>query len=122
MKARWILFRALLLVLVVSPTAMWALPRTLSLPSCQTPKHQIRTSYDGHGHRTTHQLVASLPGHHGPATRLHRKRGKKISISRGFVIAQGSSATSRYRFSKVSVCMWDQDNPNPSRGPPALSL
>lgn len=122
MKARSILFRALLVVLVVSPTAMLALPQALSVRSCQTPQPQIRTRYEAQGHRTTHLLVASLPGHHGPATRLHRNRGKKISVQRGFVTTQGSPASSRHLFSNASVCMLDQDGPNPSRGPPALSI
>lgn len=120
MKARWIIFGALLLALAVSPPALRAMPRALSVSSCKTSKSQIRTNHAGRP-KLQREVAYSLPAHR-PATRLHRNRGKKLSIERGFVRAQGFSAPSRYVFSMPRARLQDLDGPNPSRGPPTQSL
>lgn len=122
MKARWIIFRVLLLVLVVSPTSMRAMPRVMPVVPCQIAKSEIRTTYDKQRHRAPREVAYSLPGQHRPAPRLHRNRGKKISIERGLVALSGSSAPSRYIFSIVSAPLDGREGPNPPRGPPAQAL
>ncbi len=123
MNARRIIFGALLLALTLSPSALRATSRSLSARSCQAGKPRIHTSHVRQAPKSPHRVSVSVPGHRGPAARLHRKRGKKISIERGLAIAQGSSAPSRYLFSLAPVRVQDPDGPNPSRGPPAqLSL
>lgn len=122
MKARWIILRALLLALVVSPSALRAMPRLLSVPSCQNAKSQIRANHARQKHKTGLEVAYSQPGHHRPAQRMHRIRGKKIGIERGFIAGQGSSARNRYVFSVSRARLQDPDGPNPSRGPPSQSL
>lgn len=123
MNARRIIFGALLLALAVSSSAQRATGQSPSARSCHAGKPLIHTSYSRQARKSPRKVAVSLPGHRGPAARLHRKRGKKISIERGLAIAQGCSAPSRYLFSLAPVRMQDPDGPNPSRGPPAeLSL
>lgn len=128
MKTRGIIFGALLLALALSPSALRAMSRSSSAPSwsahsCQILKPQSHTSYGRQAQKSPHKIGASLPGHRGPAARLHRNRGKKISLQRGFAIARGCSEPSGYLFSLAPVRMQDPDGPNPSRGPPTeLSL
>lgn len=118
MKARRIILGALLLALVVSPSAMRAMSRSLSAPACQAPRPRIYTTHAGRTERAPRKVADSLPGQNRPAPRLHRIRGKKISIQRGFVAPQRCSAQSRYLFAMAPVTLEDPDGPNPSRGPP----
>lgn len=120
-KARWAIFGTLLLALSVSPTAMRAMPRTLSLFTPPTAKSQTHTNRVSHRHSEARKVVSSQPGHR-PATRLHKIRGKKLSVDRDVLNAQASSAPSQYVFSIARVRQQDTGGPNPSRGPPAQSL
>ena len=121
MKARWIIFGALLLALVVSAPAMRAMPRALRVSPCQASKSQTPANHAAGKVKPLREVTYSLPVHK-PATRLHRIRGKKLSIERGFMRAQGSSAPSGYVFSIAREPQQDSDGPNPSRGPPSQSL
>lgn len=122
MKVRWIILRALLLVLVVSPSAMRAMPRQLSIHACRTAKSHIRTTYNRQRHTVPQEVAYSQPGHNRPEPRMHRIRGKKVSIQRGFATAQAGSAPARYVLSISQALLQNPDGPNPSRGPPAQSL
>lgn len=122
MKARWIIFGALLLALVVSPSAMRAMPRVQRVFSpCQIAKSQIRGNYGKQRHKAPREVAYSLPGQHRPAPRLHRNRGKKINIQRGLMTMARCFAPCRYVFSITSAPLDVSDGPNPSRGPPAQS-
>jgi hypothetical protein len=123
MNARRIIFGALLLALTVSPSALRATSRSMSARSWQAGTPLIHTNYGRQARKSPDKVAVSLPGHRGPAARLHRKRGKKISIERGLAIAQGCSAPNCYLFSLAPVRLQDTHGPNPSRGPPTeLSL
>jgi hypothetical protein len=121
MKARWVIFGVFLLAVAVSPAAMRAVPLAPAFTSPPTTKFEIHTNYARHKHQSLRKVISSLPGHR-PATRLHRIRGKKLSIERAMLKAQGSSTPSRYVFSIAQVRPQNSDGPNPSRGPPASSL
>lgn len=121
MKARSFILRALLVAVVLAPFALRATARPLGAPSCRVSQLQFRdTPAVMQATGATEQLVASMPGHHGPTTRLHRIRGKKISIERGFTSAPRCLARTNVLFSAVSFIQQDIECPNPSRGPPSL--
>ncbi len=118
MKARSFIVRALLSALVLVPFAMRTSAKPLGALSCHVTKPQFRTVRAG-GHRALDQLVASMPGHHAPAPRLHRIRGKKISIQRGLVQMPRSFTPTHFLVLDARVGQHDMDGPNPSRGPPS---
>lgn len=118
MRVRWITFGALLLALVVSPSAARAMTHSLSGYACQPSTPQIGSGYR-HGQRSPWNIADSFPGHNRPVPRLHRIRGKKISIERGFAVAQARAAQGRYLFSISPTRQQNPDGPNPSRGPPS---
>lgn len=121
MKARSFILRALLIAVVLAPFALPATARPLGAHSCRVPKAQFRTAPEViQAPRPTEQLVASIPGHRGPTTRLHRIRGKKINIERGFASAPRCFARTRFLLSAVSLMQQELGSPNPSRGPPSL--
>ena len=120
MKARSFIVRVLLLALVLAPSAIRASARQLSPPSCRVAKWQSpasRASVKASGSLV--QLVASTPGHHAPAPRLHRFRGKKISIERGLVATPRRITSTHFLVSDARVSQMELDGPNPSRGPPS---
>ena len=120
MKARSLILRALLFAVVLAPSALRASARPLSAPSCTVLKPQVRAgSVRVNAVRTPDQLVAAMPGHHGPAPRLHRIRGKKISMQRGFASAPRCYARTVFLFSAESFAEQEMGGPNPSRGPPS---
>jgi len=121
MKARWIILGAVLLAFVVSPTAMPAMAHGLSVSPCRIAKSQSPASQARHRRQAMRAVAFSLPGHR-PATRLHRIRGKRLSIEQGLLKAQRSSAPSWYVFPVSQARLQDADGPNPSRGPPARVL
>lgn len=120
MKARNLIVRALLFGLVLAPSAMRMSARQLGASSCRVAKSQSRAS------RTSvktsgflDQFVAFTPGHHAPAPRLHRIRGKKISIEWGLIQAPRKHASTHFLFSDARIGQQKMDDPNPSRGPPS---
>ncbi|MGC1422235.1 MAG: hypothetical protein WA354_13255 [Terracidiphilus sp.] len=120
MKARIFILRALLFALVLAPSALRTSARPLGASSCRVAKPELRASHeDRRTGEVLDQLVASTPGNHAPATRLHRIRGKKISTQWGLVATPLSCAPSHFLVSDVRVCEQDMDGPNPSRGPPS---
>jgi hypothetical protein len=120
MKARSLILRALLFAVVLAPSALRASARPLGAPSCTVMKPQMRAGLVGvKAVRTPDRLVAAKPGHHGPAPRLHRIRGKKINIQSGFVSAPRCYARTVFLFSAESFIQPDMGGPNPSRGPPS---
>jgi hypothetical protein len=120
MKARSLILRALLFAVVLAPSALRTSARPLRAPSCTVLKPQKRAGLVGvKAVLTPDQLVAAMPGHHGPAPRLHRIRGKKISIQSGFVSAPRCHARTVFLFSAESFVQPDMGGPNPSRGPPS---
>ena len=124
MNARAFFVRALLLAVVLAPSAMRASVRPLGASLCRVPKPQLPAgSFKGHAGHTPDELVGWLPNHHGPTPRLHRIRGKKISIQRAFALAPRCYTRTSFLFSFASAVQQDMDGPNPSRGPPSqLSL
>jgi|ERR1700722_2506011 hypothetical protein len=122
MKARIFILGALLLALAVSPSAMRASSRALVVPSCHAPKSHVRVGHGRNAQGAPRKIAATLPGHHGPAPRMHRIRGKKISNQGIFVAASGRTAPRGYAFSPVLVSMQYPDGPNPSRGPPSTPV
>lgn len=122
MNARWIILRALLLALMaLSPSAMRATPPTLSVSPCQIARAQIRTSAPMQRQKMR-EVAYSLPGQHRPASRLHRNRGKKISIERDLIAGPGCLPPCQYIFATTPVPLDGREGPNPSRGPPVLTL
>ena len=128
MKARWIIFRTMLLALVVLlPSAMRATPRmpstqrALNVSPCQTVRPQIHAKGLRQRQRMR-EAAYSLPGQHRPASRLHRNRGKKINIERDRMAGPGCRFLRRYILSMAPAPLDAPDGRNPSRGPPALSL
>jgi hypothetical protein len=123
MKARSLILRALLFAVVLAPSALWASARSLGAPSCTVLKPQVRQVRTGWAGvktvRTPDQLMAAMPGHHSPAPRLHRIRGKKISMQRGFASAPRCYARMVFLFSAESIAEQEIGGPNPSRGPPS---
>ena len=120
MKARSLILRALLFAVVLAPSALRASARPVGAPSCTVLKSQLRAASAGaKAVRTPDQWVAGVPGHHGPAPRLHRIRGKKISVQRGFASASRCYARAVFLFSAESFVQPDMGGPNPSRGPPS---
>jgi len=67
-----------------------------------------------------HDLVASPLQHHKPATRVSRKRGKKISIQSSGLPATRCYSPGRYLVPFASAARQHPRGPNPSRGPPSL--
>jgi hypothetical protein len=122
MKARWLIFGVLLLAFVVSPSEMRAIPHVPRMYPCPIAKTRVRNNYARQSQRAPREVAYSLPGHHRPAPRLHRIRGKKISIERSFIAATGSALPSRYVFAISPASLEGPDGPNPSRGPPSQSL
>lgn len=120
MKARWIIFRVLLLVLVASPSAMRAMPRSLGGPACRIAR--IHASYARPAHQIMRGALYTLPPHHRPTPRLHRIRGKKISIQSSLIVAEGCPGQCRYSFLIYPARMQEPDGPNPPRGPPTSYL
>ena len=119
MKARIFIVRALLFAVVLAPLALRATAKPLSAPSCTALRPQLDTgSVAIKAIGVTEQLVASAPSHRGPTT-LHRIRGNKISIERGFASAPRCFARASFLFSAASFNQQDMDGPNPSRGPPS---
>ena len=119
MKARIFILGAMLLALAVSPSAMRAATGKLSAPSCHAPTHRHA------GRRSQaalHKLALTLPGHRNPSPRLHRIRGKKINAQSGFAFERGRTAPARYLFSFALIAPQIPGGPNPSRGPPQVSL
>ena len=120
MKTRAFFVGALLFAMVLAPSALRASARPLGASSCQLPKTQLHNrSFKAQRGHTSGVLLASLPGHHRPAPRLHRIRGKKIGIQRIFALTPRSDARANFLFSFASVIQQDLDGPNPSRGPPS---
>ena len=124
MKARRFIFQALLFALLLSPSSLLALPRPFGAPSCELPKAQFRVNHSARKTRTAPpELLAALPSDQRPAPRMHRIRGKKVSVEREFVLDLFHSEESRYQFTFSTVERQDSDGPNPPRGPPSkLSL
>ncbi len=120
MKARTLFVRALLFALVLLPFALRTSARPLGALSCRVAKAKLRVS-PAAGHAALVQLVASTPGHHAPAPRLHRIRGEKISIQMGMIQTPRGCTSTRCLISDARVCQQDMDGPNPSRGPPSLA-
>lgn len=122
MKARSFIVRALLFALVLAPSALRTSARPLGASSCGIAKPQLRANPVGG--RTAagalDQLVASTPSHHAPAPRLHRIRGKKISMQGGLGPTPRSCTAAHLLISDARVGQQDFDGPNPSRGPPSL--
>lgn len=119
MKARWVIFGALFLAAFVSPSAMRAMPRVSSVYPCLAAKSRILPTYQRQRQPAPREVAYSLPGQHRPASRLHRNRGKKISIERGLMTFAGCSAPRPYVFSPTTAPLDTPAGPNPSRGPPA---
>lgn len=124
MKARSFIVSALLFAIVLAPSALRASVSHLGEPSCRVAKPQLRASHvRARTCRTLSQLVASSPGHHAPAPRLHRIRGKRIGIQRSLLPASGSYTPTLFALSDAKIGRQELDGPNPSRGPPSsLSL
>jgi hypothetical protein len=122
MKARWVIFGVLLLAFVVSPSEMRAMPRVARVYPCLIAKARVGNNYARQRQRAPREVAYSLPGQHRPTPRLHRIRGKKISIGRTLIAAAGSSSPSRYIFAISPASLDGPDGPNPSRGPPSRSL
>jgi hypothetical protein len=119
MKARIFILGALLLAFAVSPSAMRASSRVIGVSSCHASTSNVRVRHGKNGLGAADRIAVKLPGHHAPAQRLHRIRGKKISVQRSLYLAAGRTALPGYVFSAVLVSMQDPDGPNPSRGPPS---
>jgi len=121
MKARSFIVRALLFALMLVPSALRTSARPLGASSCRIAKSQLRANpVGGQTAGALDQLVASAPGHHAPAPRLHRIRGKKISMQGGLVPTPRSYTAAHFLASDARVGQQDLDGPNPSRGPPSL--
>ena len=120
MKARSFVVRVLLLALVLAPSAIRASARQLGAPSCRVAKSKSPASrVGGRTSGSLIQLVASTPGHHAPAPRLHRFRGKKLNIERGLVSTPRRITSTHFLVSDARVSQMELDGPNPSRGPPS---
>jgi hypothetical protein len=120
MKARSLILRALLFAIVLAPSALRISARPLSAPSCRIPKVQLRSDHvNAKAASIPDRFVGSTAGHRTPAPRLHRIRGKKISIQNGFTSAPRCYAQTIFRFSAAPFVQQDMDGPNPSRGPPS---
>jgi hypothetical protein len=120
MKARAFFIRALLFAIVLAPSALRASARPLAAPLCSVPSPHLRAGSVGVKFVSApDQCLASTPGHHGPAPRLHRIRGKKISVQRGFASAPRCYASTGFLLSAASLVQQDMGGPNPSRGPPS---
>jgi hypothetical protein len=120
MKARSFIIRALLFAVVLTPFAMRMSARQLGAPSCRVVKsrsHASRARVEGSS--SLDQLVAFRPAHHAPAPRLHRIRGKKISIERGLAQTPRGYTPTHFLFSDAREGQQEVDGPNPSRGPPS---
>jgi hypothetical protein len=118
MKARSFVVRALLFALMLVPPALRTSARPLGALSYRVAKPQLRVSHAG-GQTALYQLVAPTPGHQAPAPRLHRIRGKKISIQSGLISTPRSYTPTHFLISDARVGQQDMDGPNPSRGPPS---
>jgi hypothetical protein len=66
--------------------------------------------------------VLAAPPHRSPAHRTHRLRGKRISVDTSFILVPARTSIKKQSSSTVTLHLRDLDGPNPSRGPPALSL
>ena len=120
MKAPSFIVRVMLFAVVLAPFALRASARPMGAPSCRIAKPHFRASHgSGQTDRSLDQLVAFLPGHHAPAPRLHRIRGKKISIERGLAPPPPCSTPMYFLVSDTYAGQQDMDGPNPSRGPPS---
>jgi hypothetical protein len=120
MKARSFIVRALLFALVLAPSAMRMSAKQLGVPSCRVAKshsHASRAGVKTGG--SLDQLVAFTPGRHAPSPRLHRIRGKKISIERGPVATPRRHTPTHFLIADARVGQQEMDGPNPSRGPPS---
>ena len=120
MKARSFIVSALLFALVLVPSALRASANHFGAPSCGAAKPPLRASHAGEetgGARD--QFVASMPGRHAPAPRLHRIRGKRISIRRGLLLTPGGCTPMHFVLSDAHVGQQELGGPNPSRGPPS---
>ena len=119
MKARWSIAGALFLALVLAPSASRASARPKSAPSCDVARPRVHSTKAGK--RTGAnlvQLAASGPSHHAPAPRLHRTRGKKISVQGSTILALQCFAATRFLVPDTLSGRLMMDGPNPSRGPP----
>src|SRR5215469_8253404 len=104
MKARRFTLRALLFALLLSPSSLLALARPFGAPSCELPKARFRVSHSARKTRTAPpELLAALPSGQRPAPRMHRIRGKKVSVEREFVLDLFHSEESRYQFTFSTV-------------------
>lgn len=120
MKARSFIVSALLFAIVLAPSALRASASHFGAPSCRVAKPPLRAGRaGGETSRARDQLVASMPGHHAPAPRLHRIRGKRISIQRSQLLTSECYAPRRFLITDVQVGQQDHGGPNPSRGPPS---
>lgn len=120
MKARSFIVRALLFAVVLAPSAIRTYARQLGVPSCRVAKSQSHPSRAKVATSSSlNQFVAFMPGHHAPAPRLHRIRGKKIIIERGLEQTPPKYASTHFLISDAPSGQQEMDGPNPSRGPPS---
>ena len=119
MKARSFIVRALLFAVVLAPSALRTWAKPLGASSCRVAKTQLQVSRMSRQNGEA-KLVATLPRHHAPAPRLHRIRGKKISIQAGLVLTARSYSPTHFLIKDALVSQQDLNGPNPSRGPPSL--
>ncbi len=120
MKNRWSIAAALLFALMLAPTALRASTAPMRAPSCHVSKAQFHSDRPGRlTGRSLVQLLASRPGQHTPAPRLHRTRGKKINIQGSTILALQCFTATRFVAADASSGLQIIDGPNPSRGPPS---
>jgi hypothetical protein len=120
MKSRWSIAIALLFALLLAPSAMRASVRPMGSTSCQVAKGQFHVNSIGRqAGGNLAQILASKPGQHTPAPRLHRNRGKKINIEGTAIPSLQCVAATRRQTSCMSFVQENSDGPNPSRGPPS---
>lgn len=123
-KTRWSIAGTLLFVLALAPFAMLASARPMGASSCHLADPRSHSNIAGKrkGGNLV-QLVASRPGHHTPAPRLHRIRGKRINVQGNAILALQCFTTIRVVVQEATSGLRIMDGPNPSRGPPSqLSL
>ena len=127
MKASKTLFRALVLALAMSPSALWAhngpknadvrsgALRSLSGSCVCLTLTAFRVG------RVPYASKVSAPEDLGLTLRLHRKSSKKLRVQTALSFEQYCDSLARCQRSLLSVTL-QRDDPFPSRAPPSLML
>lgn len=121
MKARRLILRTLLLILMLSPSGVRAFASRIVAHSCRIPAH-LHQRHQSKAEVSSRRACFAVVGNHSPTQRMHRARGKRVNVQTAFMPAFKKKSLASHSVSRASLIALELGGPNIPRAPPLLSL